>query len=180
MILEPITGVQLHCSRCNTIFQDPETETDAYWHDADEVRESFRDLGDCCGWRRFGDRIVCKECQTTDTDGDLCERPEPLPPGEEDKVLRAQMRYMLEPSSANPPRRVGMSLPAMLQLLDDIRQRVADGDSFEGFLEYLMPEKPSETRVFDVRAGYRIGNSMGQGGFRVVEGWDDLDEEEVA
>jgi hypothetical protein len=178
MILEPISGVHLHCSRCNTTFQDPESESDAYWSDADSIKENFHGLGDCCGWRKFGDRIVCKECQTTDADGDLCERPEPLPPGEEDRVLRTQMRYLLDPGPANPPRRVGMSLPAMLQLLDDIRRRVADGDSFEGFLEYLMPEEPTETRVFDVRAGYRVGNSMGQGGFRIVEADDEAADDE--
>lgn len=149
MILEPITGVQLHCSRCNTIFQDPETETDAYWRDADEVRESFRDLGDCCGWRKFGDRIVCKECQTTDADGDPCERPDPLPAGEEDKVLRAQMRYMLTPSPANPPRHVGYSMSAMLQLLDDIRQRVADAREFAAdLIEQLRDQGPASRNPY--------------------------------
>jgi hypothetical protein len=173
MILEPTTGVILHCSRCNTPMTNDD-EAPVSWKDRDTVSDMFHDaVGEVYGWRQFGDRIVCEKCQTTDATGNPCERPDPLPAGEEDRVLRAQMRYLIEPGPANPPRRVGMSVAAMLHLLDDIRARVADGDSFEGFIEYLMPEKPSETRVFDVRAGYRIGNSMGQGGFRLIEGEDE-------
>jgi hypothetical protein len=173
MILEPITGVHLHCSRCNTIFQDPESETDAYWRDADSIKESFSDLGDCCGWRKFGDRIVCKECQTTDVDGDPCERPEPLSAGNEDRVLRAQLRYMSRPAPLQQAGPVGMSQKAMLQLLDDIRRRVAEGDSFEGFVEYLIPEDPRSNADYDVRAAYRVGNTTGQGGMRLVTSIND-------
>lgn len=177
MILESISGVHLHCSRCNTIFQSPEDEANAFWPDVDAVKDAFHDgLSDCCGWRQFGDRIVCKECQTTDADGDPCERPEPLPAGEEDRVLRAQMRYKIESSPENPFRYAGMTTKDFLDVLDDIRERVANGDSFEGYVEYVIPDTPREGVTFDVRAGYRVGNSMGQGGFRLVEQQD----EEVA
>lgn len=64
---------------------------------------------------------------------------------------------------------VAMTTEELLQVLDDIRARVADGDSFEGHIEYSMPDEPG-TADFMVRAGYRIGNSLGQGGFRIVAG----------
>ncbi|TDD97582.1 hypothetical protein [Actinomadura rubrisoli] len=61
-----------------------------------------------------------------------------------------------------------MARDQLLAVIDDIRTRVANGDSFEGSIEYLMPENPGGGVDFDVRAGYRIGNSMGQGGFRLI------------
>jgi hypothetical protein len=67
---------------------------------------------------------------------------------------------------------VPMSKDQLLAVLDDIRAHVAANDSFEGSLEYLMPEEPTEGVNFDVRAGYRIGNSMGQGSFRLIAGPD--------
>lgn len=65
-------------------------------------------------------------------------------------------------------RPVPMSKDQLLAVLDDIRAHVAANDSFEGSIEYLMPEEPGEGVDFDVRAGYRIGNSVGQGGFRLI------------
>jgi hypothetical protein len=73
---------------------------------------------------------------------------------------------------ANQP--VPCSKETLLALLDDIRHHVEANDSFEGYLEYLMPipeegqpDFPEDTD-FLIKAGYRIGNSMGQGGFRTV------------
>jgi hypothetical protein len=66
------------------------------------------------------------------------------------------------------PGSVGMSVEQFLEVLDDVRARVAAGDSFEGHIEYLMPENPADGVAFDVRARYRVGNSMGQGGVRFV------------
>lgn len=68
-----------------------------------------------------------------------------------------------------------MTTQDLLAILDDIRQRVASGDSFEGNLTWAMPI-PDETHPeeygpfvqFLVTGGYRIGNSQGQGGFRMV------------
>ena len=67
-------------------------------------------------------------------------------------------------------RPVPMSKDELLAVLDDIRARVAAGDSFEGYLRYSIPEEPGEGVDFDVCAGYRIGNSTGQGGFRLIAG----------
>ena len=65
-------------------------------------------------------------------------------------------------------------------LLRDMSERVALGDSFEGSIEYSMPDvpewaqrgepKPDGWRDPDVlvRAVYRIGNTQGQGGVRIV------------
>lgn len=57
----------------------------------------------------------------------------------------------------------------LLGILDDMRARVESGDSFEGSVEYLMPEPgdPPEAQ-FRVRAAWRVGNTMGQGGMRMV------------
>lgn len=67
-------------------------------------------------------------------------------------------------------RPVPMSKRQLLEVLDDIRARVADDDSWEGYLRYSVPEEPGDGVAFDVQAGYRIGNSMGQGGFRLIAG----------
>ena len=75
---------------------------------------------------------------------------------------------------ANQP--VPCSKETLLALLDDIRHHVEHDDSFEGYLEYGFPwsteigdaETDGEDVQFRVKAGYRIGNSMGQGGFRTV------------
>lgn len=58
----------------------------------------------------------------------------------------------------------------LLHMLEDITARVRAGDSFEGSLEYLMPtdeDVPADTE-FMVRGAYRIGNSAGQGGMRLI------------
>lgn len=103
---------------------------------------------------------------------------------------------------------VGMTKDELLDVLDDIRGRVAAGDSFEGSLSYEMPrsmfdeiklryaireawphrhtpgvrlslrsllksmrQMRESRKDFDVRASYRIGNSMGQGGVSMVGEW---------
>lgn len=68
-----------------------------------------------------------------------------------------------------------LTLAQLLDVLDDIRARVAAGDSFEGNLEYLMPY-PDESHPdgypdeveFLVKGNYRVGNTMGQGGMRLI------------
>lgn len=67
-------------------------------------------------------------------------------------------------------RPVPMSKRQLLEVLDDIRARVADDDSWEGYLRYSVPEERGDGVAFDVQAGYRVGNSMGQGGFRLIAG----------
>lgn len=63
---------------------------------------------------------------------------------------------------------VSMTKDQLLAVLDDIRAGVAAGDSFEGSIEYLMPGPLGLGGDFAVRASYRIGNTMGQGGLRVI------------
>lgn len=65
-------------------------------------------------------------------------------------------------------RPVPMSKDQLLAVLDDIRALVAADDSWEGSLQCSIPEEPGEGVAFDVHAGYRIGNSLGQGGFRLI------------
>lgn len=64
-----------------------------------------------------------------------------------------------------------VSKQQLLDVLDDIRARVDANDSFEGSFEYLMPDPddPDERDAdFMLRAVWRVGNSMGQGGMRSV------------
>ena len=63
-----------------------------------------------------------------------------------------------------------MTRHELLALLDDIRARVEAGDSYEGFLNYLMPDdEPGPPDVeFMVEARYRVGNLQGQGGMRMI------------
>ena len=62
-----------------------------------------------------------------------------------------------------------MTRHELLALLDDIRNRVEVGDSFEGFLNYLMPDDDVAPDVeFMVEARYRVGNLQGQGGMRMI------------
>jgi hypothetical protein len=63
-----------------------------------------------------------------------------------------------------------MGQEALAALLADMAARVRAGDSFEGSIEYLAPldeEVPPGTYAL-VRGSYRIGNSMGQGGVRLI------------
>ena len=62
-----------------------------------------------------------------------------------------------------------MTKDELLAVLDDMRAAVATDDSFEGSLEYLMPEPLGidTSKEFAVMASYRIGNKMGRGGLRL-------------
>ncbi|MBT2467791.1 hypothetical protein J7E97_07875 [Streptomyces sp. ISL-66] len=59
-----------------------------------------------------------------------------------------------------------MTRDQLVALLDDIRDRVASGDSFEGRLQYLLGTDAS--RPFEVAALYRIDNLLGQGSTRII------------
>lgn len=56
-----------------------------------------------------------------------------------------------------------MSREELIRLLNDIKDRVASGDSLEGNLQYLLADVGAE-HPYDVSAMYRVGNRMGQGG----------------
>lgn len=66
---------------------------------------------------------------------------------------------------------VTMSRDELLMVLEDIKERVEAGDSFEGSVEYLIPEEDAPPGSFAVRASYRVGNTMGQGGLRMIGEW---------
>jgi hypothetical protein len=59
-----------------------------------------------------------------------------------------------------------MSREELLSLLDDIRAKVAAGDSFEGKLHYLLGTDAD--RPFEVAAVYRTGNLLGHGTTEMV------------
>lgn len=59
----------------------------------------------------------------------------------------------------------------MEALFADLLTRVTAGDSWEGYINWLLPEEgaPAGT-VAMVHARYRVGNTAGQGGMRVIGG----------
>ena len=57
----------------------------------------------------------------------------------------------------------------LVALLQDILLGVNDGNTLEGFVEFLVDvDERSAQQIWDVRARYRIGDRGGQGGLRVV------------
>ena len=182
MIVESVVRVILHCSRCNTPFVDDYDGDDRpiLWDQAelekafsDDLAAGFREgFEDVQGWIRLDDRVLCHDCWEYTEDGDQRTEKAPLPAVDAAKVTRAQARYEHRTrevtAHGRPP--AEMSLADLLTILDDVRAHVAAGDSWEGSLEYLIPEEPGEGKDIAVRAGYRIGNTMGQGGFRLIEG----------
>lgn len=73
-----------------------------------------------------------------------------------------------------------MTKDQLLVILDDIKTLVSKDDSFEGSLSYEFPwstelgdptDDPKGGNGFRVKASYRTGNSMGQGGMRMVGEW---------
>lgn len=62
-----------------------------------------------------------------------------------------------------------MTYDELSGILADMAVRVREGDSFEGNVEYWIPEEGDHygDRVA-VRGVYRIGNTMGQGGTRMI------------
>jgi hypothetical protein len=65
-------------------------------------------------------------------------------------------------------RPIPMRKADLLEVLDGMRAAVEADDSFEGNLEYLMPDEPADGIDFSVTAVYRVGNAMGQGGVHMV------------
>lgn len=58
----------------------------------------------------------------------------------------------------------------LVEILQDVLDRVKDGDSLEGNITWALPEDLAEEcrGKFDVIAVYRISNTMGQGGMRMI------------
>lgn len=71
---------------------------------------------------------------------------------------------------------VPLSQEMLVAVLRNMADLVEQGDSFEGSIEYMLPtgdiaaaeDMPDERAYAMVRASYRIGNSMGQGGVRMI------------
>lgn len=178
MITEPAQCLILHCNRCNAPFTDDFDGDDRPIHWTTEaLADTFPQhmTDDACGWIRIDERYLCRKCwdwSDTDDPDDSApfELPE-LPAAEAAKVTRAQASYgTLAPRQAKP---AFLTREALLALLDDIRARVAISDSWEGHLEYLIPDDDTGADCdadFAVRAGYRTGSTMGQGGYRLIEG----------
>lgn len=53
----------------------------------------------------------------------------------------------------------------LVEVVEDFGEGVRTGDTLEGFLEITIGDMPDR---FDVRARYRTGNLLGQGGYRMV------------
>lgn len=56
----------------------------------------------------------------------------------------------------------------LVTVLRDMTDRVEQGDSFEGYVEYLLPDPGDPPDGFRVKGSYRIGNLQGQGGMRIT------------
>lgn len=73
-----------------------------------------------------------------------------------------------EPQQRRPKQ---MTPEQVSALLLDMSVRVGQGDSFDGSISYYLDYENNEPGiVFDVTAVYRVGNLMGQGGMRIIEG----------
>jgi hypothetical protein len=60
-----------------------------------------------------------------------------------------------------------MSREELADILAALSARVRVGDSDEGSIEYLLAD-PDADHPHQVRAAYRVGNSMGQGGMVLI------------
>lgn len=74
--------------------------------------------------------------------------------------------------SSNLP--VPITYEALAAILRGMAELVEHGDSFEGSIEYSIPmpenesDPPPDAETVMVRAAFRIGNRMGQGGMRII------------
>lgn len=59
---------------------------------------------------------------------------------------------------------VPLSRDELASVLRSIADGFESGDTLEGSVEFLM----GDGSTWDVRASYRIGNTQGQGGMRIV------------
>lgn len=79
---------------------------------------------------------------------------------------------LVDGSSANSGPE-SFSQEQLVAVLENILEGVKTGDTLEGSIEFLLPYPPggeSEDADFMVRASYRIGNTEGQGGLRIIGG----------
>lgn len=57
---------------------------------------------------------------------------------------------------------------ALAAILRDMADRIEAGDSFEGNITYSCMNESCGPDEFEVDAVYRIGNTDGQGGMRII------------
>lgn len=65
-----------------------------------------------------------------------------------------------------------MTADQVAAVLADMSERVGRGDSFDGSISYYTDYEREESDGFDfdVTAAYRVGNTMSQGGMRIIRG----------
>jgi hypothetical protein len=63
---------------------------------------------------------------------------------------------------------IPMNSEMLAAVLREMAALVEAGDSFEGSIEYLMPAPGDPECYAMVKASYRIGNTLGQGGVRII------------
>lgn len=57
----------------------------------------------------------------------------------------------------------------LLAVVDEIRTRIEADDSWEGYLNYVICEEDDPPDTYArVEARFRVGNSMGQGGMKMI------------
>lgn len=62
-----------------------------------------------------------------------------------------------------------MTTDELAALLREIAERVELGDSWEGFIEYLIADDDElDASLRNVRARFRVGNRGGQGGYAFI------------
>jgi hypothetical protein len=102
-VLETVTRVILHCSRCNAPFKDDDDYDSIVFWEKQELNEAFStdfsEWDDVQGWIRLGDRYLCFGCWHYDEEDDenekRIEKP-PLSAVDADKVIRDQIPYRAE------------------------------------------------------------------------------------
>lgn len=87
---------------------------------------------------------------------------------------------LFEPSRGIPNLPIETTYSLVVGVLREMADLIEKGDSFEGSLEYLLPDvpdwamrgepEPEDWKAPEVllKAAYRIGNRMGQGGYRII------------
>lgn len=67
-----------------------------------------------------------------------------------------------------------MTKDQLLAILDNVRHLIELEDSWEGLVNWLLPEPGDPPGTYArVEARYRMGNSMGQGGMQIIGDWVD-------
>ncbi|MGW4422574.1 hypothetical protein [Streptosporangium sp. NPDC004631] len=96
MIVEPITVLVLHCSRCNGPWLDDECEEPGHWASREQIKQAFKD-GEYASWMKIGSRYLCEDCWAGDHD--VCVERPPLKAVDEIRVLKERAAYTPVPAA---------------------------------------------------------------------------------